>query len=196
MVEYLKQWIMNICVVVFFVTAVEMLLPDNKLKKYSKFVLGLIIMTVLMKPIVTIFDKNFDIDAYAAKAAQSLDEESLKQDFEKYKQESMSTTVDNFNSNLKTYCEKLLKEKLPGKNFQVEFDTHFDEKEEKFVIEKVKVGVKDGKIEKIKKVRIQPESKSVTNDKEKVDISMERTIKELISAELKVSDKIISVYKM
>lgn len=52
MIETLRAWIVNISTVVLFITAVEMLLPDNSLKKYSKFVLGLILITVLINPLI------------------------------------------------------------------------------------------------------------------------------------------------
>ena len=50
MIEGLKVWITSICTAIFFITAVEMILPDDSLKKYAKFVLGLILITVVISP--------------------------------------------------------------------------------------------------------------------------------------------------
>lgn len=114
MIQILKDWIINICIVVFFVTAVEMILPDNKIKKYAKFILGLIIITVLINPIMKIFDGNYNIDVYANKAAETLSKSNYNSDFTKYQETSVNSTLENFNLNLKNLCEKILKDKIPG----------------------------------------------------------------------------------
>ena len=44
-----------------------MILPDNNMKKYAKFVLGLILIVVIIKPIIKIFEKDFDFNSYLLK---------------------------------------------------------------------------------------------------------------------------------
>ena len=56
MIEALGKWIVTICVAIFFATAVQMILPDNSLKKYCNFVLGLIVFVVMISPIVNLFN--------------------------------------------------------------------------------------------------------------------------------------------
>ena len=43
MIGELRNWIISICTAVIFITAVEMIMPNNSFKKYAKFVLGLIL---------------------------------------------------------------------------------------------------------------------------------------------------------
>ena len=50
--EILKDWISDICVSILFMTAVELVLPENSIKKYSKFVLGLIFIVVVINHII------------------------------------------------------------------------------------------------------------------------------------------------
>lgn len=195
MMQQLKDWVINICIVVFFVTAVEMILPDNKMKKYAKLVLGLIIITVLMKPIIKIFDKNYDIDAYASKAAETLSKGNYNEDFTKYEQSNINSTIENFNSNLKTLCEKILKEKIPQYSYNVEAKTEYNQENNKFEIKEIKVSVEDGKVQKIKKIVINDDSKYVNNDKENVSEETANLIKKYLSEEIKVSTSIIKVYK-
>ena len=62
MIEALGEWIITICVAIFFTTAVQMILPDNSLKKYCNFVLGLIVFVVILGPIVKIFNEDLQIN--------------------------------------------------------------------------------------------------------------------------------------
>ena len=195
MMQQLKDWVINICIVVFFVTAVEMILPDNKMKKYAKLVLGLIIISVLMKPIIKIFDKNYNIDAYASRAAETLSKGNYSEDFTKYEKSNISSTIENFNSNLKTLCEKTLKEKMPQYSYDVQAKTDYNKENNKFEIKEIKVAVQDGKVQKIKKIVINDDSKYVNTDKGNVSEETANLIKKYLSEELKVPASIIKVYK-
>ncbi|MDF2884814.1 MAG: stage sporulation protein [Clostridiaceae bacterium] len=195
MMQQLKDWVINICIVVFFVTAVEMILPDNKMKKYAKLILGLIIITVLIKPIIKVFDKNYDIDAYATKAAETLSKGNYNDDFTKYEQSNVNSTIENFNSNLKTLCEKILKEKMPQYNYNVEVKSEYNQSDNNFQIKEINVSVADGKVQKIKKIVINDDSKYVNTGKENVNEETSNLVKKYLSEETKVSTSIIKVYK-
>ncbi len=195
MIQSLKTWITTICTAVFFITAVEIILPDNDLKKYAKFVLGLILITVFMSPIIKLFDRNFDINTYTNNAIQVIDNKKSNSDFKQYKEKSINNTVEMFKLNLKDSCEKKLKEKYPDSNYKVQVDATYDKDKEKIEIKDVKVGVKDGAVEKIKTVKIGSSSKFVNNldaenDKKSVDIT------KYLSSELNISKDIIKVYKL
>ncbi len=52
--ELLNKFVITLVTILIFITAVEMIAPDNSMKKYLKFVLGLILITVILNPILTI----------------------------------------------------------------------------------------------------------------------------------------------
>ncbi|WML35311.1 stage III sporulation protein AF [Clostridium sp. OS1-26] len=85
MLQALREWLIGICTAVFFITAVEIILPDNSLKKYAKFVLGLILITVFINPLIKVFDRNFDINTYTSNAIQSFDAKKRKMSFKNIK---------------------------------------------------------------------------------------------------------------
>jgi stage III sporulation protein AF len=194
-IQSLKTWITTICTAVFFITAVEIILPDNDLKKYAKFVLGLILITVFINPIIKLFDRKFDINTYTNNAVQLVDNKKLNSDFKQYKEKSINSTVEMFKLNLQDSCEKKLKEKYPDTNYKVQVDADYDKDKEKIEIKDIKVGVKEGTIEKIKKVKIGSSSKVVNNvDSENDEKSVEIT--KYLSSELNISKDIIKVYKL
>jgi stage III sporulation protein AF len=195
LLQALKEWLINICTAVFFITAVEIILPDNSMKKYAKFVLGLILITVFINPIIKVFDKNFNINTYTQNAIESFNKNKYEGDLKQYEQKDKQNTLDLFKLNLQTNCEKILKEKYPDSNYKVQVDAIYDDKNNNLIIKDVKVGVKDGLVEKIAKVTIDAETKSVNNS-DNVDSKKSDSIKQYISDELSVSKDIIQVYKL
>ncbi|MFQ9617688.1 MAG: stage III sporulation protein AF, partial [Clostridium butyricum] len=50
--EKLKALVATLTTVLIFISAVEILAPDKKMKKYISFVLGLILISTILNPIV------------------------------------------------------------------------------------------------------------------------------------------------
>lgn len=196
MLQVLREWLIGICTAVFFITAVEIILPDNSLKKYAKFVLGLILITVFINPLIKVFDRNFDINTYTSNAIQSLDAKKTENEFQKYKEKNIKDTLEVFKLNLQTNCEKKLKEKYPDSNYKVQVEASYDDNNDKLVIKDIKVGVKDGSIERIKKIKIGDDSKTVDNGDKEINNEKSQAIKKYLGDELNVSKDVIQVYKI
>ncbi|OBR94900.1 stage III sporulation protein AF [Clostridium ragsdalei P11] len=196
MLQSLKEWLINICTALFFITAIEMILPDNSMKKYCKFVLGLILITVFINPVVKIFNKDFDINQYTQNAIESFEKgfnsKSQLNQFNDYKKKSMEDTIETFKMNLETKCEKSLKEKYPDESYKVKIDANYDEQNNSVCIKNINVQVKDGSVEKIKKVDINTKSASVSN-LDSGDDDKNVKLKTYLSQELNVSKNIIHV---
>ena len=56
--EILKDWVSDICVTILFMTAIELVLPENSIKRYAKFVLGLIFIVVVINPIINFVNQD------------------------------------------------------------------------------------------------------------------------------------------
>lgn len=195
MLQTLREWLISICTAVFFITAVEIILPDNSMKKYAKFVLGLILITVFINPIIKLFDRNFDINTYTASVIENFDEKKTENEFKQYKEKNLNSTIEVFKLNLQTSCEKKLKEKYPDSNYKVKVDASYDSENDKLIIKDIKVGVKEGSIEKIKKIQIGSDAKSV-NSTDNIDSEKSTDIKKYLSNELNVSKDVIQIYKL
>ncbi|WMJ81857.1 stage III sporulation protein AF [Clostridium sp. MB40-C1] len=192
MLQHIKVWIINICTAVFFITAVEMILPNNKMKKYAKFVLGLILVTVIMNPIIKIFDKNFNMDSYVDTACEYFESNNHKKDYDKYKTSNIDNTANVFSKNLEKICLDKLKERFPKDNYEVLIDVSFNKEKENFVIDLVNVGFTDKKIKKIKKIKI-----GDTESSEKSEISNSKKcndIKDYLSVALNIPKNKIKVH--
>lgn len=192
--EALKGWILTICSGLFFTIAVEMILPSNGMKKYAKFVLGLILMMIIINPLIKFFNNGFDVNAYASKAAQYLNEKNPKDNLSEYKEKNIQNTANVFKVNLETACEKKLKEKYPKEKYKASVQVKYDKEIENFIIEHVNIGAQDLTVEKVEKVEIKTSSNF--GDNKKIESEEERKIKEYLSEELKISKENISITKL
>ncbi|WP_253905591.1 stage III sporulation protein AF [Bacillus sp. THAF10] len=63
----LTEWITSIILFILLATVVEMLLPNSAMQKYTKLVIGLLLIVVVLSPILKLF--STDIDELFAKMA-------------------------------------------------------------------------------------------------------------------------------
>ncbi len=194
MIDSLKEWIINICTAVFFITAVQMILPDNKLKKYCKFALGLILVVIILNPIVKLLNSEADIHRQIENSAAYIFEEKYEADYEKYRQANVENTIKNFEQNMEIQCSKDLQEKYSDKKFKTKVEASFIKESNSFQIDSIEIGLNDSSVKKVKKVEIG--SDSVTVDKVQ-DLQDENAleIKSYISSKYSIPEDIIYVYK-
>ena len=63
MINFLSSWVKNLCLALIVVSILEMLLPNNKTKKYVKMVMGLYILFSIIAPFVeNSSELKFDIE--------------------------------------------------------------------------------------------------------------------------------------
>ena len=58
--EMIKEWVTNIILFILFATVLDMLLPHSKFQKYTKMVVGLLLIAIILTPIFKIFGTNFE----------------------------------------------------------------------------------------------------------------------------------------
>lgn len=190
--EYIKNFIIALVTTIIFITAVEIIAPDKPIKKYIKFVLNLILISVLLNPIVYLFTKGEaeiigGIEKYEKILSQGNDSNNSKA----IKDKREEAFKDNLNKN----CEMLLQEKFDDKKFECDVICTIDLENMKYNIEKVNVGVKDDKIKLIEKINIDTnKSKEVISSKEEVEGSED--IIQYLTEELSVSREKIDVYNV
>ncbi|GAA0177223.1 stage III sporulation protein AF [Clostridium sediminicola] len=192
--DYLESWIISICTAVFFITAVEMILPKNSIKKYAKLTLGLILVTVILNPIIKLFDREYDLEVYSREASHYLNSNEEKTEFVEYREKSIENSIGVFADKLSNVCNKELKRIIPNCEFDIEINVDYSKELSEFVINWAKIGVSDSKIKKIKKVEIN-DSKEV-NNMGQVNSEISNKIKKSLSQLLNISTEKIKVYKL
>lgn len=197
MIEALGKWIVTICVAVFFATAVQMILPDNSLKKYCNFVLGLIVFVVMITPIVNLFNKDIEITRLIEQSTMEVfsDSSRTNTNYEKYRNSNMDTTLMVFKDNLEKQCEEDLAKEFKGDEFSVTVDASYDSENGKVLINSISVAMNDGSVKRVEKVVIGKE-KADPEDKQAEEISKHGAeVKKFISSYYDIDEELIYIYK-
>lgn len=135
MIEFMSSWVKGLGLAIVIVSILEMLLPNNKTKKYIRVVMGVYILFTIISPFVSnqeVFNLN-DIN---------LEEYSTAQTSTSLNQTSMDERIKEL------YIEELEKDitkKLTEKGYEVtscKVKAEISDKEEETKISKIKVNVK------------------------------------------------------
>ena len=191
--EYINNFVITLVATIIFMTAVEIISPDNSMKKYIKFVLGLILISVMINPIVKFFTggeqelvnaiKNYEIMFYEDTTNENEDSISKSQ-------------IESFKNNLNSNCNNLLKEKFSNKEFKSNVECEIDSDNMTYSIESLEVGVKDGGIKLVDNIKIdinEENEEAVSNDG---SVENEEEIKNYLSEVFKIPTEKIKLYSM
>lgn len=195
-IETLKNIVITLVTMLIFISAVELIAPDNKMKKYIKFILGLILISVILNPIINFIsngEKNLpgSIESYEAvfnNNKNDLDNTEISKESESKNDARKKAFINNFNNN----CDNLLKNKFPNMNFKSEVECDVNFTDVSLNIKKLRIGIGENKVKKIKKIVV--ENKEQSN---KQEVNKEYTeIIDFVAKELNISKEKIEVYKL
>lgn len=187
----IKSFIITLISVLILITAIEMIAPDNSLKKYLKFVLGIIIIAIIISPILSFFKKGEEnIEVLINNYINLESKETLNSEVEKQNNQKAV-----FKKNLETNCNELLKEKFEDMEFETFIDCDIDTYNIEYSINSIEIKVKDKKISKVEQVIIgkSNEAKEVSSKNE--EIKNKDEILKYLSDSLNISKEKINIYK-
>ena len=188
MIEFLKIWAKGLGLSIVIVSILEMLLPNNKTKKYIRMVMGIYILFSIISPLV----KNKEIFSYSEgefeNITNNIDSSNVNQNVN---QKSMDRRIEELYS---LELEKDIIKKLKSKGFSIskcKVNASIGEKEEKTKISKIKIII-DGKVENQKSENSENEiiENIIVEEIQKVRVAMgqDEESKE-ISKEISKEDK-------
>ena len=188
--EYIKSFIETLVTIIILFSAIELISPNNSMKKYIKFVLGLILIVVMLSPIIDFFTEGEDKIVSTIKEYENI----LSKDTKTSSDVAVSNEVEDvFAENLNKNSANELAEAFPDYTFVCNIDCNIDLSNYSYNISHAKIGISTGKIqdvEKIEKVEIsndnQTESKVYSDDEQK--------IVSYVSNMLGVSEEKIEIY--
>ncbi len=134
MIEFMSSWVKGLGLAIVIVSILEMLLPNNKTKKYIRMVMGLYVLFTIISPFLSnqkVFDvNNINLEDYASvSASTNLDQSSMDKRIEElYIQE----------------LEKDITKKIKEQGYEVtscKVKAQISDKEEETKITKIKLNV-------------------------------------------------------
>lgn len=191
--EYINNFVITLVATMIFMTAIDIISPDNSMKKYIKFVLGLILISVMINPIVKFFTGGEQELVSAIKSYENMFYESTSIE---NKTNIGESKIESFKNNLNNNCDKLLKEEFSGREFKSNVKCEIDLENMEYKVEGVEVGVKNSEIKLIDniKININEESEEAVSNEEVIENGEE--IKNYLSEVFKISTEKIKLYSM
>ena len=188
--EYIKSFIETLVTIIILFSAIELISPNNSMKKYIKFVLGLILIVVMLNPIIDFFTEGEDKIVSTIKEYEGI----LSTDTETSSDVAASNEVEDvFIENLNKNSATELAEKFPDYKFVCDIDCNIDLNNFSYDISHAKIRISTNKIqevEKIEKVEISNDNK--TNSQAYSDD--EQKILSYVSNMLGISEDKIEIY--
>lgn len=176
--EYLKEFVITLTTISVFIVAIELILPDNSLKKYQNFILSLIVLAVMLTPIIKIFNSKKDL---TREIHNLIDKEfNIKQESFYKGQANTSFVIKRLEDN----CKQLLEEKFDDLRFIVSIDG-------KVNLETLEIDIKNVKLKTKTKNKEEIEKIVIGNKDEKIKLSKE--IKTYLSKELKINENLVNI---
>ena len=97
MIDFMSSWAEQIVLAVIVATIIEMILPNNKNKKYIQMVIGVYVLFNIISPIVKNKDdfsiEKYNIESYQTKSQYEVDTTSMDERLEKIYLEELEDTV-------------------------------------------------------------------------------------------------------
>jgi stage III sporulation protein AF len=187
--DIIKEFVITLVSTIVLITAVEIILPDNSMKKYSKFILGAMLISVILNPIVKFFTNG---EETITKKILAYDSNNLYK--EETNKKGKEIQLESFKGNLSKNINNMLQNEFEDYEFRnyVKCDVNLnnidiDIKEVTVYVKEKKKGV-IRKIKKIDKVDI-----SDNKTEEKKSDSKYENIRTFLSKELKIEKEKIKV---
>ncbi len=187
--EFLKNWIKNLVTVIIFISFIEMITPNNNLKKFVNLILGFVIMITILNPIISLLNGKANIEEEFYKIANTLNkeeytfvsnnieftqEEQLMSLYkEKIKKDVISRIENKYNVNVLEVDIKLDNEKEVGniEEIKVTILENYKSPKGQEAIPIIKIDIGDEQINKGSKI-----------EEDKLDENLKVAIKEDISS--------------
>lgn len=99
MIEFLSVWAKNLGVVIVIVSIFEMILPNNKTKKYIRVVLGIFVMFNIISPFIKNKDKlssvSIDLENYTTEQNVTVDQTSMDKRIQDLYEKELEKDIKN-----------------------------------------------------------------------------------------------------
>ena len=154
----MKVWITNITVVIVFTMLLDILIPNNDMKKFAKVIMGLLIVLVIIKPLLMVKNVGYEFESTMAQTAAYIDNSTQGTD--------SSMEVFQNNTAMSIYKQKLSdkvieivksREEFENKDVQVSVEIENDINNKEFgSVKAIGVFVKKGKSDAVQASSIEP----------------------------------------
>lgn len=175
MIEGLKNWISSIIVMILFVTLVEILIPEGRMRKYVGFITGILVIIAIVAPVMKIIGGEVRFDIPEVENFERMEQNMIEKNGEALSRIQISQIMMVYKDKLEKSIRDLLKDIKDVKYMNIECDVYKDNKDPKFgEIEQIRIYLELPTLRNTAKemgsieIKINPEQKDDNKYKEEI----------------------------
>lgn len=132
MMEFLKEWCLNIATLVIFIVILEMLLPSGRMKKMINLVSGLVLVIALINPVLGLMQKGIELKAYQMTNSNFIDKKEIMANSQVLKEEQIKQITNLYRNKIINQLEDLIKDIKGVSDVKADVIINEDYSDEKF----------------------------------------------------------------
>lgn len=184
--EFLRGWIINIVIIIIFLTITDITLPESGVKKYIRVIIGTFVLLTIIKPLMNLSDVANDFQKSYFETSITLNGEKELIDKEVLNSYQSMKAIGIYESKLKDQIVSAVSYKttIDKNNIKVVLDVNKNQDSSEFgSINNVSIILnakeKTNGIEKIKKVEIGEEEKVIYKKEEEYNFNEKTSTDEI-----------------
>lgn len=167
MMEFLQGWIISLVSIVILSVLIDVILPNGNIRKYTRFIIGILVIFVILSPVVRLLNKGFSLDKVIEGNLYKLNIDEFQ-----YKASNMEglyqkSILDLYKRKLETEIKRQVVVQTGIQNLKVDVVINEDEKSDTY-----------GAIDQIQ-IQIESQSTSQLPAIEKIDLQQKSTSREV-----------------
>lgn len=168
MIDFISVWVQKIIYTIIFINFLEILIPNNSMKKYVKVITGLLIILVIISPITKLLNGGIEIEDVLSKNFIELKGMDIEKKQYSLEEHQNVLTLDMYKERLGYQIKKQIEKILPDADIKVEIEVFNSKGEDNY-----------GEIKEIKLYLTKKEKENYTiKTIEKIEIGQDSIIEE------------------
>jgi len=110
MIDFLRNWVLNIVTLVIFIVLIEIMLPSGRVKKFINLVSGFILIIAIINPFLGLINKNVNLAELQVTSSNLLDRSEIEADSKILKEDQMKQTVELYKEKIISQAEESARE--------------------------------------------------------------------------------------
>lgn len=164
MMEFLQGWIISLVSIVILSVLIDVILPNGSIRKYTRFIIGILVIFVILSPVVRLLNKGFSLDKVIEGNLYKLNIDEFQ-----YKASNMEglyqkSILDLYKTKLETEIKRQVVVQTGIQNLKVDIVINEDEKSDTYgAIDQIQIQIENqstSQLPAIKKIDLQQKSTS------------------------------------
>jgi len=207
MADFLRDWIINITVIIIFIMFLDTIIPNSSMKRYINVIVGLMIIVVVIKPFVLIKDYADSFNTKFLETSRYIEQSGFAADSAEISSFQRQMAVEIFENNLKKQVERIVDNITDSDYEEVSIDLRLEkdfESKDFGEIKSIEVSIskRPKEVIEVDRIRIAGNEDTEVNknviNKDKVEYNLNNSrirseIRDGISKALGISESIIGV---